>query len=186
MPGQDSIVSGVAGRYAFALYELAREGNAVDAVLGSLQDFEGLVDESPDLARLVRSPAFTSEEQEKAVSAILTRMGMTGPAANFIRLAAQNRRLFALPGMIRAYRQLVADARGQATAEVTAAQPLTDDQVSELKQSLHASTGKDVTLQVKVDPTLIGGLTVKIGSRLIDASLRTKLQSIKIAMKDVG
>jgi F-type H+-transporting ATPase subunit delta len=184
--GEEPIVSGMAGRYAIALFELASEQNAIDSVTADLGRFNGLVTESADLQRLVRSPVFSSEEQTKAITAVLARAGIGGLAANFIKLAAQNRRLFAVGDMIRGYSVLVAKARGQATADVTVAQPLSDDNLNTLKDSLKTATGKDVALNVKVDSALIGGLIVKIGSRMIDASLKTKLQSIKIAMKEVG
>jgi len=184
--GEEPIVSGMASRYANALFELASEQNAIDSVAADLGRFNGLVEESADLKRLVRSPVFSSEEQTKAVTAVLERAGIGGIAANFIKLAAHNRRLFAVGDMISAFTALVAKARGQASAEVTAAQPLSDDNLNVLKDSLKSATGKDISLNVKVDPSLIGGLIVKIGSRMIDASLKTKLQSIKIAMKEVG
>jgi F-type H+-transporting ATPase subunit delta len=186
MAGEEPILTGMAGRYAHALFELASEANEIDAVGADLTRFEALVAESPDLARLVRSPVFSSEEQSRAVAAVMDKAGIGGLAGKFIRLVAQNRRLFAVAGMIRAYRALVARSRGETTAEVVAAQPLSEEHLAALKAALHASTGKDVALNVKVDPSLIGGLTVKIGSRMIDASLKTKLQSIKIAMKEVG
>ena len=186
MAGEEPILSGMAGRYAHALFELATEAKAVDAVGADLDRFDALIAESPDLLRLVRSPVFSSEEQEKAVTAILARAGIGGSAQTFIRLVARNRRLFAIRDMIRAYKALVAKARGEMTAEVAVAQPLADEHLDTLKAALRASTGKDVALRVTVDPSLIGGLTVKLGSRMIDASLKTKLQSIKVAMKEVG
>ena len=186
MAGEEPILSGMAGRYAHALFELATEANSIDAVGADLDRFDALIQESPDLLRLVRSPVFSSEEQEKAVAAVLARAGIGGTAQNFIRLVAQNRRLFAIREMARAYKALVAKARGETTAEVAVAQPLADEHLDALKAALKAATGKDVALKVTVDPGLIGGLTVKIGSRMIDASLRTKLQSIKVAMKEVG
>jgi F-type H+-transporting ATPase subunit delta len=176
----------MAGRYASALFDLATEAKAVDAVSADLASFDALIAESPDLLRLVKSPVFSSEEQEKAVTAILAKAGIGGVAANFIRLVARNRRLFAIRDMARVYKALVARARGEASAEVTVAQELSAEHLAALKAALKASTGKDVSLDVTVDPSLIGGLTVKIGSRMIDASLKTKLQSIKIAMKEVG
>jgi F-type H+-transporting ATPase subunit delta len=184
--GEDSILSGMAGRYASALFDLATEAKAVDAVGADLARFDELIAGNADLARLVRSPVFSSDEQTRAVTALLDRVGIGGLAGNFIRLVAQNRRLFAVRGMIRAYRALVARARGETTADVVVAQPLADDHLAALRQSLASATGKDVVLNVKVDPGLIGGLTVKVGSRMIDASLKTKLQSIKIAMREVG
>jgi F-type H+-transporting ATPase subunit delta len=176
----------MAGRYASALFELASDEKTLDAVSADLERFDALIAGSDDLRRLVRSPVFSAEEQTKAVSTILERAGIGGLAAKFIRLVAQNRRLFAVRDMIRAFKALVARARGETTAHVTTAQPLSPDHLATLKDSIERTTGKTVTLDVKVDPGLIGGLTVKIGSRLIDASLRTKLQSMKLAMKEVG
>jgi F-type H+-transporting ATPase subunit delta len=184
--GEDTIVSGMAGRYASALFDLAQEANAVDAVVADLDRFDALVSGSDDLARLVRSPVFSSEDQARAVAAILERAGIGGIVANFLRLVASNRRLFAVRDMIRGFKALVAKSRGETAADVRVAQPLTDDQLATLRSALKGATGKDVSLNVTVDPSLIGGLTVKIGSRMIDASLKTKLQSIKVAMKEVG
>lgn len=181
-----TIVSGVAQRYAGALFELALESNVVDAVLADLDRFDGMIAESADLARLVRSPVFAADVQLKAISAVLDRAGIGGLAANLIKIAASNRRLFVLPDMIRGYRALVAAHRGEATAEVTSAEALSDAQVSALKDALRGVTGgKDVKLVSSVDPSLIGGLIVKVGSRMIDTSLKTKLTSLKVALKEV-
>jgi len=184
MAGEDASISGMAGRYATALLELALEQNTTDSVKADLEAFERLIDESPDLARLVRSPVFSSDEQVKAVSAVLAKAGIGGLAANFIRLVAQNRRLFAIQTMIRNFRILVARQRGETTAEVTVAEPLADNHLAALKDALRAVTGKDVALDVKIDPAIIGGLIVKVGSRMIDTSLRTKLNAMKLAMKE--
>lgn len=181
-----TIVSGVAQRYAGALFELALEAGAVDAVLADLERFDALIAKSADLARLVRSPVFAAEVQLKAISAVLDRAGIGGLAANLVKIAASNRRLFVLPDMIRGYRALVAVHRGEATAEVTSAETLSDAQVSALKDALRGVTGgKDVKLVSSVDPSLIGGLIVKVGSRMIDTSLKTKLTSLKVALKEV-
>jgi F-type H+-transporting ATPase subunit delta len=183
--GQDSTVSGMAGRYATALFELALEANALGAIESDLGRFDRLIGESADLSRLVRSPVFTSEEQLKAVSAVLAKAEIGGLAAKFIRLVAQNRRLFAIRDILRDFRKLLARHRGEVAAEVTVAEPLGDEHLAALKDALKASTGgKDVTLDLKVDPAIIGGLIVKLGSRMIDTSLRTKLNAIKIAMKE--
>ncbi len=179
-------VTGVAERYATALFDLALESDALAPVGAELQRFETLMGESADLARLVRSPVYSAEEQLRAVTAILDKAGITGPAANLIKVAARNRRLFAVPDMIRSYRQLHARQRGEVSAEVTSAEPLGDVHVTALKEALKASIGKDVDLATRVDPALLGGLIVKVGSRMIDTSLRTKLNSLKIAMKEVG
>ncbi len=176
----------MAGRYATALFDLATEEKSVDKVGDALTRFEALVAGSEDLQRLVRSPVFSSEEQSKAVSAVLAKAGIDGLAGNFIRVAAANRRLFAVPDMTKAFRAMVARSRGEANAEVVSARPLAAEQIEALKTALKASVGKDIRVDLKVDPALIGGLTVKIGSRMIDASLKTKLNSIKHAMKEVG
>lgn len=179
------MISGMAGRYATALFELAREAKAVDAVRNDLNDFVQTIDASPDLARLVRSPVFGAEEQLRALSAILDRAGIKGLAGNFLRVITKNRRLFAVRDMVRAYRALVAQSRGEVTAQVTVAEPLSEKNLQALKDALKAkTTGKDIDLNVKIDPAIIGGLIVKVGSRMVDSSLRTKLNSIKLAMKE--
>ncbi|MER2606750.1 MAG: F0F1 ATP synthase subunit delta [Siculibacillus sp.] len=181
-----SIVSGVARRYASALFEVALEAGAVDTVGGDLETFGRAMTESADLARLVGSPVFSAEEQTRAVTAVLAKLGIGGFAANFIGLAARNRRLFVLPGMIEAYRQLVAAHRGEQVAEVTSAHSLTEDQVSSLTAALSGvAQGKEIRIVPKVDPSIIGGLIVKVGSRMIDTSLKTKLTSLKVALKEV-
>ncbi len=176
----------MAGRYANALFELALEQNSIDAVQADLDLFGKVVADNPDLGRLVRSPVFSSDEQTKAVTAILGKMGVGGLASNFIRLAAQNRRLFAVSEMGRGFKALVARHRGETTAEVTVAEALNDQHLSALKDALKSVTGKDVALDIKLDPAIIGGLIVKLGSRMIDTSLRTKLNAMKHAMKEVG
>ncbi len=181
-----SIVSGVSGRYASALFELAHEMKAIDAVGASLDQFAAMIEGSPDLQGLIRNPVFTAEEQSAAVSAILAKAGIDGVAANFIRLVAAKRRLFALPGMIAGFRQLVADSRGIVRAEVTVAEQPSEAQIKDIAAALKQTAGKDVVVDLKVDPSLIGGLVVKMGSRMIDASLKTKLNSIRLAMKEVG
>jgi F-type H+-transporting ATPase subunit delta len=183
--GEDPIISGMAGRYATALFELARDEKAVDAVKKELDQFDALVGGSADLNRLVRSPVFGADEQLTALSAILSQAGITGLAANFLRVITTNRRLFAVRDMIRAYRALVARHKGEVTAQVTVAEKLNDKNLDALKSALKSVTGgRDIDLDVKVEPAIIGGLIVKIGSRMVDSSLRTKLNSIKFAMKE--
>jgi len=183
--GEDPITSGMAGRYANALFELALDNKAVDAVKKDLDQFDTLVADSADLNRLVRSPVFGADEQLKALSAILTKAGIAGLAANFLRVITTNRRLFAVHDMIRAYRALVARHKGEVTAQVTVAEKLSDKNMDALKGALKSVTGgKDIDLDVKIDPAIIGGLVVKVGSRMVDSSLRTKLNSIKLAMKE--
>jgi F-type H+-transporting ATPase subunit delta len=183
--GEDQTVSGVAGRYATALFELALENKAVDAVKKDLDQFEALIADSADLTRLVRSPAFGADEQLKALSAILAKAGIGGLAENFLRVITTNRRLFAVRDMIRAYRALVARHKGEVIAHVTVAEKLSDTHLDALKSALKSVTrGKDIDLYVRIDPAIIGGLIVKVGSRMVDSSLRTKLNSIKLAMKE--
>lgn len=179
-------VSGVAERYASSLFALALEEGNVAEVASALDGFQGLIDGSEDLQRLIKSPVFSASEQLGAVTAILDKAGISGIAANFVKVAASNRRLFAVPGMIRAFREIYARHRGEISADVTAARPLTAEQETELKAALKGVTGKDVTINVAVDPAILGGLIVKLGSRQIDTSLRTKLSTLKLSLKEVG
>ena len=184
---EDTIVAGMAGRYASALFSLAREGNSTDQVAASLDAFDQMIGESADLERLVRSPVFSAAEQVKALSSLLDPAGITGIAANFIKLVAAKRRLFSIREMIRTYHLLNDSYRGVARAEVTSASPLSDAHVGALKEALKGVTGgKEVEVTAKVDPSIIGGLVVKLGSRMVDGSLRTKLNSIRTRMKEVG
>ena len=177
-------MAGVAVRYATALFDLAQETHAVDAVKTDLERFDALIAETPDLARLVRSPVFSADDQLKALAPVLDRAGIGGLAAQFIKLTAANRRLFAIRDMARAYRELVAKQKGEATANVTVAEQLKPEHLAALRAALKAVSGKNVDLDVKIDPAIIGGLVVKLGSRMVDASLRTKLNAIKHAMKE--
>ena len=181
-----SLVSAVAERYAGALFELALEDNQLPAVESDFARVTAMLADSADLTRLVRSPVFSAADQLRAVAAILEKAGIGGLVANIIKVAAGNRRLFIVPDIITAFRRLAAKHRGEVAAEVTSAEPLSDKHVAELKDALKASIGKDVALDTKVDPSLIGGLIVCVGSRMIDGSLRTKLNSLKLAMKEVG
>jgi F-type H+-transporting ATPase subunit delta len=176
--------STMAGRYATALFDLARETSAIDAVKGDLERFDALLAESADLTRLVRSPVFSAGEQLQALSAVLERAGIGGLAAKFLKLVTANRRLFAVRDMIKAYRGLVARHKGEATAEVVVAERLKDDHVAALKSALKAVSGKDVDLDIRIDPGIIGGLVVKLGSRMVDSSLRTRLNAIRHALKE--
>jgi len=181
---EEPIVSGMAGRYATALFDLAKEANAIDAVQADLARFDAMVADSADLNRLVRSPAFSIDDQLKALTAVLDRAGIGGLAGNFLKLVTSNRRLFAAREMIRAFGELVAQHKGEATAQVTVAEPLKDEHTQALRAALKAVSGKNVSLDIKVDPAIIGGLIVKLGSRMVDSSLRTKLNAIKHAMKE--
>ncbi len=184
MAAAEPIVSGMAGRYATALFDLARDGNAIDAVLADLERFDALVADSADLNRLVRSPVFSAAAQQAALSAVLDKAGIGGLTAKFLKLITANRRLFAVRDMVRAFRKLVAEHRGEATAEVTVAEQLKDEHLAALRAAFKSVSGKDVNLNVKVDPAIIGGLAVKLGSRMVDTSLRTKLNAIRHAMKE--
>ena len=176
----------MAGRYASALFELALESRAIDAVGSDLDRFDALIAGSADLARLVRSPVFSAEEQVKALAAVLDGAGISGLAAQFLKLVASNRRLFAVRDMIKGYRALLARHKGEVTAEVTLADRPSASQLSAIKDALGEVTKKDVKVDVNIDPTIIGGIIVRLGSRMVDSSLRTKLNAIKHAMKGVS
>jgi F-type H+-transporting ATPase subunit delta len=183
---EDPIMASVAGRYASALFELASEQRKVAEVEAGLGRFRTMLDESPDLRRLVASPAFSAEEQTKAIKAVVDKAGIGGLAANFLQLIARNRRLFAVPDMIEAFRALAARGRGEVDAEVISAFPLETAQLTALEDQLRASVGgKQVKMNTRVDTSLLGGLVVKMGSRMVDSSLRTKLASLKTRLKEV-
>ena len=184
---EETIVSGMAGRYALALYELARERQQTEEVAASLATFSAMIAESPDLQRLVKSPVFSAQEQAAALKSLLNTAGVTGIAADFIRLTAEKRRLFALPDMIAGFNRLNDIAKGVMRAEVTAAAPLDDAAMDKLRGTIAGATAsKSVEVAVKVDPSIIGGLVVRLGSRMIDTSLKTKLNLIRTRMKEVG
>lgn len=180
----EPIAAGMAGRYATALLELALEEKALDKVAADLEAFAKLLEENKELQRLVKSPLFTADEQVKALKAILDKGQIEGIASNFVLTVAQNRRLFAIAAMIKIFRLMVAHQRGESQAEVTVAEPLADKYVKELAAALKSATKRDVQLDVRVDPAILGGIKVKLGSRMIDASLKTKLNAIKLAMKE--
>jgi F-type H+-transporting ATPase subunit delta len=179
--------SGVAERYALALFTLAQEQNVADAVADALRNFGDMIAQSADLKRLVVSPVFSAEEQLKAVTAILNQYGFGGVTANFIKLVASKRRLFVLPDMIRAFLALNDKAKGVTRADITVAAPISSDHFAALEEALRqVSGGKTVKVNVNVDPSIIGGIVVKLGSRMVDASLKTKLNSLRTRMKEVG
>ena len=184
MAGEETIVSGMAGRYATALFELALDGNAIDAVKADLDRFDALVAESPDLARLVRSPVFSAEEQSKALTAVLDKAGIGGLAAKFLQVVTPNRRLFAVRDMVKDFRKLVAAAQGRGHRRGDGRREAQGRASRRDQERAQAVSGKDVEVDVKVDPSIIGGLVVKLGSRMVDTSLRTKLNAIKHAMKE--
>lgn len=186
MAQSTSPISDVAGRYAGSLFELAREQDAIAQVESDLVAFQAMIDESGDLKRLIESPVFSADDQFKAMSAIVEKAGLSGLVGNFLKVVARNRRLFAVPGMIKAFRAISAEHRGEVVADVEAAHALSAEQEAELKAALAEVAGKSVTVNVSVDPSLLGGLIVKMGSRQIDTSLKTKLNSLKLALKEVG
>lgn len=176
------IVSGIAGRYATALFELASEGKALEKVDAALDSFLGLLDGSEDLQRLIANPVFTAEEQVSAISALLAKVKIDGIAANFLTLVASKRRLFLVRPMIAGFKALLADKNGVVSAEVTVAAPLSDKNREAVLAALEGQAGSKIALTEKVDPSIIGGLVVKMGSKMIDASLKTKLNAMKLAM----
>ena len=176
-------LSGIAGRYALAVFELALETNVVDAVGRDFQALKTSLAESADLARLVTAPVFAREEQAKGMQALLGAMDGNELPVRFVLLLCSKRRLFLLPGIIRDFNTLVEREKGEIEAEVTSARTLNDAQVTELKRVLKERLGRDPLLKSEVDPTLLGGLVVKVGSRMIDSSLRSKLNGIRLAMR---
>jgi F-type H+-transporting ATPase subunit delta len=180
------MMAGVAGRYASALLETANEQGQLAAIEADIDTVQGALAESDDLRRMVRSPVFSAEDQAKALDALLGRIGVNPLTLNFFKVLARNRRLFAAEDIIRAFKALAAEARGEVQAEVASAVALSDSQLNALKEQLKSSVGKDVQLESTVDPSLLGGLVVKIGSRMIDSSLKTKLATLNTRMKEVG
>jgi F-type H+-transporting ATPase subunit delta len=179
----DQAISGVSGRYARALFDLATDNKAVAEVAKALTTFQGLITESPDLKRLLNSPVFQAEDQMAAVAALAERADISGLALNFLKVMGANRRLGAMPGAISAFQALVSEAKGETTAEVTSAEKLSAKQIADLKTALNSVTGSNVKLETKIDSSILGGLIIKVGSRMMDNSLRTKLNSLKVAMK---
>ena len=179
------MMASMAGRYAVALFELAKDQRQLEKVESDLASLQAMLDSSADLRRLVLSPVITAENQAKALDAVLGKAGISGLTANFVKLIAKNRRLFAAADMMKAFRALVARERGEVSADVASAHPLTREQMQLLSDTLRTSIGKNVRIDTRVDPNLLGGLVVKVGSRMIDSSLRTKLNNLKVVMKGI-
>jgi F-type H+-transporting ATPase subunit delta len=173
----------VAGRYALALFGLARDGDVLDAVAADLAGLQTLLDESADLRRVIRSPVISREDQGRALTAIGKRAGFAELTTKFLGLLAVHRRLFALPEIIKAYGAMLADHKGEVAAELVSAVPLSEKQVAQIKDQLSGKIGKQITLSARVDPGLLGGLVVRVGSRMLDASLRTKLRQLELVLK---
>ncbi|HYD64839.1 F0F1 ATP synthase subunit delta [Azospirillum sp.] len=186
MASEGTGVSELAGRYSTALFELADENKALDQVAGDLTALKQLLAESADLRRLVQSPVISRADQGRAMTAVLDRAGVSDITKRFLGLVAKNRRLFALPGMIDGYLAELARRRGETTARVIAARPLSDAQVQAVTDTLKKLVGSKVTVDVTIDPALIGGMIVKYGSRMVDTSVRTKLDKLQLAMKASG
>ncbi len=186
MAAEDIGLSGLPGRYALALLELADERKQLDPVAEDLRGLKAAIDGSGDLRRLIRSPVFTRAQKGRAMTAILDQAGVGELTRRFVLLVAHNRRLFALDRMIAAYLAELARRRGEITARVTSATTLNDEQQRTLVETLRREVGAKVQVEVEVDPSLIGGLIVRVGSRMIDNSIRSKLQRLQLAMKGAG
>ncbi|MBX9926689.1 MAG: F0F1 ATP synthase subunit delta [Hyphomicrobiaceae bacterium] len=183
MANDEPMTASVAGRYASALLDLAQDQKTVATVEADLDTFDAMLQSSPDLKAFVRSPVLSADDQVRALSAVLARAGIGGTAANFLQLVARNRRLFVVGDMIKTFRALAARARGETAVEVTSAVAMSDAQMAALKTELRLIAGKDVVVTPKVDPSILGGLIVKIGSRMIDSSIKTKLTSLGAVLK---
>lgn len=180
-----SISSGIAHRYATAIFELSREGGTLATLETDTEALGAALAESADFRALIASPVISRSDQRAAMDAIAARMELSGVTRNTLSLMADKRRLFVLPQLVDALRGMLAEDKGEVTAEVTAAKPLSSEQTGRLAQTLKASVGKDVKINVAVDESLIGGLVVKVGSKMIDTSIRSKFASLQNAMKEV-
>jgi F-type H+-transporting ATPase subunit delta len=179
-------IAGLAERYAAALFELADERHALDAVAGDLRAVHAMLAESGDLVRLMRSPVLSRDAQGKAIAAVAERAELSALTCDFLAVVARNRRLFAVPAMVAAYLAKLAERRGEVTAEVTVAQPLDTARQAALAEQLRRAVGARVAVELTVDPGLLGGMIVKVGSRMVDASLGSRLQRLRLAMKATG
>ena len=182
----ENLVGGLAGRYATALFELADGAKKLDRVADDLNALKALIAENEDLSKTIHSPLFGRDQLRSAMEAILERTGVDDPTRRFVLVVADNRRLFVLPQIIDAYLAELARRRGEVTANVTAAQELSSDQQAALAEALHKVAGGKVKIDLKVDPELLGGMVVRLGSRMIDTSLKGKLERLQLAMKGVG
>lgn len=186
MTTDDPMMASVAGRYAAALFDLATEDKKLSDVEADVEFLRQALDQSEDLRRMVRSPVFSADEQTRAITALASQAGMSALSTSFFGLLARNRRLFVIEDVLKAFRQIVARHRGEVTAEVTSAQPLTEAQLAQVTDTLASTAGgRRVRVATRVDPAILGGLVVKMGSRMIDSSIRTKLANLKIVMNEV-
>ena len=179
-----SISSGIASRYAAAVFDLSSEGKALDALVADITALEGALADSAELRDVIHSPLLGREEQANAIGAVAAKMGLSDTMANTLRLMASKRRLFVVPQMLATLRDRISEARGEVTAEVTSAKALSDAQVKKLKETLGAKVGSDVNIVASVDEALIGGLVIKMGSKMIDTSIASKLAQLQSTMKE--
>lgn len=186
MASEATGISGLAERYASALFDLAEEADRLDAVAGELRELRAMLAASADLDRLVKSPVLSRAEQEKALAALAESAGFSPLVRDFLGVVARNRRAFALPAMIGAFLAKLAARRGEVTAEVVTAQPLSEAQQARLLEGLRRSAGRRVSMEMRVDRGLIGGIVVKLGSRMVDASLKGKLERLRLAMRNAS
>jgi F-type H+-transporting ATPase subunit delta len=178
--------TGLAGRYATALYDLAESASKLDQVAADLKSLRSMINDSDDLNRVISSPVLTRNEQVRAMTALCGKAGMDELTGNFVGTVAQNRRLFALDGMIKAYLSELSRRRGEASAQVISAKTLSDAQLQAVSDVLKKAVGTKVSVEPHVDESLLGGMIVKVGSRMIDTSLKTQLQQLHLSMKGIG
>ncbi|ROU03534.1 F0F1 ATP synthase subunit delta [Histidinibacterium lentulum] len=179
-----SISSGIAERYATAVFDLMKEEGALDGLSADLDALGTALDESGDLRDLISSPVYSRDQQGTAMTALAQKMGLSATVTNVLGLMAQKRRLFVLPHMLRALRRRLSVERGEVEADVISAKPLSDTQSAELEKMLTAGEGKTVKINQSVDESLIGGLVIKVGSRMIDTSIKSKLAQLQTVMKE--
>jgi F-type H+-transporting ATPase subunit delta len=179
-------VSGLAERYAAALFDLADERRTLDEAAGDLRQLRGMLESSGDFLRLIRSPVLSRGEQAKAIGVLAERAELSSLVRDFLAVIARNRRLFAVPAIIEAFLHKLAARRGEVNSQVTTAQPLSETQLATLTEQLRRSIGSRVSVDVRVDPELIGGMIVRVGSRGVDGSIKSKLQRLQLAMKNVA
>ena len=181
-----SMSQSIAGRYAQAVFDIVKEDGGLDGLAQQTQDLGAALHDSADLRALISSPIYTRDDQARAIGALAQKMGFSPVLANTLQLMSKNRRLFVLPQLVRQLQALIADERGEVTADVTSAIALNDDQQARLRDTLARKSGKKVKLNTRVDEALIGGMIVKLGSQMIDSSVRSKLASLQNTMKEVG
>ncbi len=181
-----SMSQSIAGRYAQAVFDIVKEEGGLDDLARQAEDLGNALSDSADLRDLISSPIYSRDDQTRAISALAAKMGLSATLANTLQLMGKNRRLFVLPQLVSRLRDLIADERGEITADVTSAVALSEEQQTRLRDTLSQKSGKTVKLNTRVDEALIGGMIVKLGSQMIDSSVRSKLASLQNAMKEVG